>query len=220
MNAGAKDVLYKIRYLFIPYIIMLCACLLIKLLYTRSQIYFAVNGIHTNFLDSIEPYVTYIGDGITVIIIAAVLLLFCSYRTSFLLITSYAVTALTAQLLKYSFDMPRPKAYFADQLDRIHFVKGLYILSVHSFPSGHTVTAFSAGVVVTYLAKDKRWGILLLLIAIMVGYSRMYLSQHFFEDVTVGSVVGVLITVVWLSFIDRKAFINSPRWNQGLLNKA
>lgn len=220
MNAGAKDVLYKIRYLFIPYIIILCACLLIKLLYTRSQIYFAVNGIHTNFLDSIEPYVTYIGDGITVIIIAAVLLLFCSYRASFLLITSYAVTALTAQLLKYSFDMPRPKAYFADQLDRIHFVKGLYILSVHSFPSGHTVTAFSAGVVVTYLAKDKRWGILLLLIAIMVGYSRMYLSQHFFEDVTVGSVVGVLITVVWLSFIDRKAFINSPRWNQGLLNRA
>ncbi|WP_454803892.1 phosphatase PAP2 family protein [Mucilaginibacter phyllosphaerae] len=220
MNAGAKDVLYKIRYLFIPYIIILCACLLIKLLYTRSQIYFAVNGIHTNFLDSIEPYVTYIGDGITVIIIAAVLLLFCSYRASFLLITSYAVTALTAQLLKYSFDMPRPKAYFAEQLDRIHFVKGLYILSVHSFPSGHTVTAFSAGVVVTYLAKDKRWGILLLLIAIMVGYSRMYLSQHFFEDVTVGSVVGVLITVVWLSFIDRKEFINSPRWNQGLLNKA
>ncbi|MES2060633.1 MAG: phosphatase PAP2 family protein [Bacteroidota bacterium] len=218
MNTGAKDVLYKVRYLFIPYIFILCACLVIKLLYTRHDIYFAVNSFHTDFLDSIEPYITYIGDGITVIILSAILVLF-NYRASFLLITSYVLTALTAQILKYSFDMPRPKAYFAAELDKIHFVKGLYILTVHSFPSGHTVTAFSAGVVITYLAKNKAWGLVLLLVALMVGYSRMYLSQHFFEDVTVGSAVGVLVTFLWLSYIDRKPFINSPRWNRGLLIK-
>lgn len=219
MNTGAKDVLHKIRYLFIPYIFILCACLIIKLLYTRHDIYFAVNSFHTDFLDSIEPFITYIGDGVTIVIISAVLLLICSYRASFLLITSYVLTALTAQVLKYSFDMPRPKVYFANELDKIHFVKGLYVLSVHSFPSGHTVTAFSAGVVITYLAKNKAWGAVLLFVALMVGYSRMYLSQHFFEDVTVGSVVGVLITFLWLSYIDRKEFINSPRWNRGLLRK-
>ncbi|MBD1383808.1 phosphatase PAP2 family protein [Mucilaginibacter rigui] len=218
MNTGAKDVLHKIRYLFIPYIFILCACLIIKLLYTRHDIYFAINGFHTVFLDSVEPYITYIGDGVTIIIISAIVAL-CNYRASFLLITSYALTALTAQILKYSFDMPRPKVYFANELDKIHFVKGLYILSVHSFPSGHTVTAFSAGVVITYLARNKAWGVLLLFVALMVAYSRMYLSQHFFEDVTVGSVVGVLVTFLWLSYIDRKQFINSPRWNRGLLKK-
>jgi membrane-associated phospholipid phosphatase len=218
MNTGAKDVLYKVRYLFIPYIFILCACLVIKLLYTRHDIYFAVNSFHTDFLDSIEPYITYIGDGVTVIILSAILGL-VNYRASFLLITSYLLTALTAQILKYSFDMPRPKAYFASELDKIHFVKGLYILTVHSFPSGHTVTAFSAGVVITYLAKNKAWGLVLLFVALMVGYSRMYLSQHFFEDVTVGSAVGVLVTFLWLSYIDRKPFINSPRWNRGLLKK-
>jgi len=218
MNTGAKDVLYKVRYLFIPYIFILCACLVIKLLYTRHDIYFAVNSFHTDFLDAIEPYITYIGDGVTVIILSAILAMF-NYRASFLLITSYVLTALTAQILKYSFDMPRPKAYFAAELDKVHFVKGLYILTVHSFPSGHTVTAFSAGVVITYLAKNKAWGLVLLLVALMVGYSRMYLSQHFFEDVTVGSAVGVLVTLLWLSYIDRKPFINSPRWNRGLLKK-
>lgn len=218
MNTGAKDVLHKIRYLFIPYIFILCACLIIKLLYTRHDIYFAVNSFHTDFLDNIEPYITYIGDGVTLIILSAILALF-NYRASFLLITSYALTALTAQVLKYSFDMPRPKVYFVNELDKIHFVKGLYILSVHSFPSGHTVTAFSAGVIITYLAKNKAWGAVLLFVALMVGYSRMYLSQHFFEDVTVGSVVGVLVTFLWLSYIDRKKFINSPRWNQGLFKK-
>ncbi|GGH21452.1 phosphatase PAP2 family protein [Mucilaginibacter phyllosphaerae] len=219
MNAGAKDVLYKIRYFFIPYVFILCACLILKLLYTRAEIYFAVNGFHTNFLDSIQPYLTDIGDGLTVIVLAAILLLF-SYRAAFLLITGYALTSLTAQMLKYCFDMPRPKAYFSDQLDKIHFVKGLYILTVHSFPSGHTVTAFSAAVVITYLLKNKSWGIVMLLVALTVGYSRMYLSQHFFEDVMAGSVIGVIITVAWLSYIDRKQVINSPRWNRGLLKRA
>jgi membrane-associated phospholipid phosphatase len=218
MNAGAKDVLYKIRYLFIPYIVLLCACLGVKVLYTRPQIFFAVNGIHSDLADKIEPYITHIGDGYTVIVISLVLLLY-NYRASFLMITSYAATALTAQILKYSFDAPRPRIYFKDQLAQIHFVKGLYVLAVHSFPSGHTVTAFSAGVVITYLAKDKGWGIVLLFIALMVGYSRMYLSQHFFEDVLAGSVIGVLVTVIWISYIDRQSFINSPRWNRGLLRK-
>jgi membrane-associated phospholipid phosphatase len=216
MNAGAKDVLHKIRYLFIPYIAILCACLIIKLLYSRSQIYFAVNGIHTHLLDSIQPYITYIGDGILVLIASAIIALY-NYRTAFLLATGYVITAMVAQILKYSFDMPRPKAYFADQASRIHFVKGLYILSVHSFPSGHTVTAFSAAVVITYLAKNKVWGLVTLLVAIMVGYSRMYLSQHFFEDVMAGSVVGVLVTFMWLTYIDKKKFINSPGFNRGLL---
>jgi membrane-associated phospholipid phosphatase len=218
MNAGAKDVLYKIRYLFIPYIVVLCACLGVKVLYTRPQIFFAVNGIHSEFADWIEPYITNIGDGYTIIVISLILLLY-NYRTSFLMITSYAVTAITAQILKYSFDAPRPRLYFKDQLAHIHFVKGLYVLAVHSFPSGHTVTAFSAGVVITYLAKDKGWGIVLLFIALMVGYSRMYLSQHFFEDILAGSVIGVLVTVIWISYIDRQSFINSPRWNRGLLRK-
>lgn len=218
MNAGAKDVLYKIRYFFIPYIFLLCICLVVKLLYTRSEIFFAVNSVYNNFLDSVEPYITHIGDGITIIVIAIVVALW-NYRASFLILTAYALTALTAQALKYFFDMPRPRIYFQDQLAKIHFVKGLYILAVHSFPSGHTVTAFSAGVVITYLAKNKIWGLLLFFVALMVAYSRMYLSQHFFEDVTVGSIVGVFMTAAWLSFIDRKEFLNSPRWDRGLLKK-
>jgi len=218
MNKGAKDVLYRVRYFLIPYVVLLCACLVIKMLFTRSEIYFAVNGVYSNWADYSAPYITDIGDGITVVILSAILALF-SYRYAFLMISSYAVTSLTAQILKYSFDMPRPRVYFSTQLDKIHFVKDLYILSVHSFPSGHSVTAFSTGVVITYLVKNKMWGTLFLAIAVLVGYSRMYLSQHFFEDVLAGSVIGVMVTVLWLSWLDRRAFINSPRWRRGLLKK-
>ena len=91
------------------------------------------------------------------------------------------------------------------------------MLQFNSFPSGHTVTAFSAAIVILYLTKNKNWSILLFIVALAVGYSRMYLSEHFFEDVIVGSVIGVLITICWISFIESKQFLHTDKWNRGLL---
>jgi membrane-associated phospholipid phosphatase len=193
--------------------------LAVKILYSKEVIYFAVNSRNTAWADYIAPYVTDIGNGWTIVILSAILVLF-NYRVAFLLITSWIITSLFAQIVKFIFDAPRPKLYFKDQLSHIHFVKGVYMLSYHSFPSGHTITAFSAGVVITYLAKNKNWGILLFIVAACVGYSRMYLSEHFFEDVSVGSVLGVFITVFWLSYIESKQFLHAQKWSKGLLRKS
>jgi membrane-associated phospholipid phosphatase len=190
--------------------------LIIKLLYSRETIYFAVNAIHNTSADLIAPYITAAGAGLTVVILSAIIALF-NYRKAFLLATSYGVTAIIAQIIKHLINAPRPKLYFTDQLDKIYFVEGVEIYSHNSFPSGHTVTAFSAAVVLTYLAKNKNWGVLFLLAAITIGYSRMYLSEHFFEDVTVGSVLGVLITVFWIWYMDNKKFIHQESWNKGLV---
>ena len=210
MNIGIKDVLQRIRPFFILYLILLCACLIIKLLYTKNEIYFAVNTRYFSFGDFIAPYVTDLGNGWTVIILSAILLLF-NYRVAFLMATTYAITSLSAQVVKYIFDAPRPKLYFQAQLSHLHFVKGVQMLSLHSFPSGHTTTAFSTGLLITYLVKNKYWGVLLIIAAAAVGYSRMYLSQHFFEDVVAGSALGVFLTIFWLSYIERKAFIHSAK---------
>jgi membrane-associated phospholipid phosphatase len=217
MKIGVKDVLYRIWPFFILYLPVLCACLIIKFIYNRESIYFAVNGLNSLWADAIMPYITDLGEGLTVLVVAAIVALF-SYRKALLLATSFAVTSLAAQILKYIFDAPRPRVYFVHELSRIHFVKGLYILGTHSFPSGHTVTAFSAGVVITYLCKNKGWGILALLVALLVGYSRMYLSQHFFEDVMAGSVIGVIVTVFWLSWLDSRQFIHSGKWERGIVS--
>lgn len=211
-----NEVLKRIKSLLIPYLVILCICLVIKLVYTKSEIYFAVNAHYNPFVDLIEPYVTDLGNGWTAVAIAAIFALF-SYRKAFLLATAWGVTSISAQILKFIFEAPRPKLYFKDQISKIHFVKTVEILSTHSFPSGHTVTAFTLAVIFTYWSKNKAWGPLFLLIAVMVGYSRMYLSEHFFEDVTAGSVIGVILTVIWLYWLDNKNFIQRPRWQKGLL---
>lgn len=216
MKIGIKDVLHQIKVFFIPYLILLIACFLVKIFFSRQDIYFSVNGLYTPFADFIAPYITDIGDGITILVLSASWAL-VNYRKAFLLLTSYLLTALAAQLIKHVVNAPRPKLYFSTLLSRIHFVKGVEVFTVQSFPSGHTVTAFSAAVVITYCCKNKYWAIPLLLIAILVGYSRMYLSEHFFEDVIAGSVIGVLVTTFWLWWIDGKSFLHSPKWERGLL---
>ncbi|HTD41208.1 MAG TPA: phosphatase PAP2 family protein [Mucilaginibacter sp.] len=218
MKSNINEVLRNIKWLIIPYLVILCICLVIKLIYSREDIYFTVNGINSSVADFLAPFVTDLGNGWTAVALSLILMLF-SYRKGLLIASSFAVTSiLGAQVVKFIVDAPRPKLYFKDQLSRIHFVKGVDVLTTHSFPSGHTITAFSAAVVLTYLSKNSRWGILYLILAILVGYSRMYLSEHFFEDVTAGSIIGVVITVIWLYWLDNKAFIQSPRWQRGLLN--
>jgi membrane-associated phospholipid phosphatase len=218
MNISIKDILYRVRFFFIPYLILLSICLIIKLIYSKDDIYFAVNGFHNTYTDWLAPYITDFGEGLTIVALSVIIALF-NYRKSFLLLTSYVVTAILAQIIKHLINAPRPKLYFADQLKRMYFVKGVEIYSHNSFPSGHTVSAFSAAVVLTYVVKNKSWGLLFLIIAILVGYSRMYLSEHFFEDVVGGSVLGVILTVIWLYFFERKQFMQGDKSNKGFLRR-
>jgi len=219
MKIGINDVLKQARPFFIPYLILMAACIIIKLLFTKHQIYFAVNGLYSDFADQIAPYITDLGNGWTIIALSAILALF-NYRTAFLMATTYAITSLSVQIVKYIADASRPALLYQDELSRIHQVKDVYLLKYYSFPSGHTVTAFSTALLVTYLLKNKNWGWLLFIVAVAVGYSRMYLSEHFFEDVTVGSALGVVLTVLWISYIDSKQFIHTAKWNRGLLKKS
>ena len=208
----------KVWLFLIPYLVLLAACLTIKFIYTREQIYFFINGLHTSWGDVVFPFFTMLGDGLTCIALGLIIALF-SYRRSFLLLTAYGATALVAQLLKAIFEMPRPYLYFQNQHAKMYLVKGVAMLSNHSFPSGHTVTAFSACITITYLYKSKYWAIPMLLLALCIGYSRMYLSEHFFEDVTAGSAVGVFVTLFWLYWLDNRRFIHTGKWRGGLLRK-
>jgi membrane-associated phospholipid phosphatase len=216
MNIGIKAILYKLRYYFIPFLVLIACCLIIKLTYTREEIYYAVNSYYSPLADMIAPFVTNIGDGLATIALALVLIMF-NYRKAFILLGGYALSSgIVAQSLKRLFDAPRPKLYFKDHLDRIHFITGIDQASLHSFPSGHTVTIFSTTLLLTYWCKDKLWGLPLFLLAVLVGYSRMYLSQHFFEDVTAGSAIGVVVTTIWLYWCENRDFLKSAKWNRGL----
>jgi membrane-associated phospholipid phosphatase len=60
--------------------------------------------------------------------------------------------------------------------------------------------------------SNKKWKhILLLLAAMTVAFSRMYLGQHFYRDVYVGMVLGIEISAFVLYFFQR--------WGNPSINK-
>jgi len=89
-------------------------------------------------------------------------------------------------------------------MKQIHAVTGVELNKVNSFPSGHTGTAFSIFLTGCLLIRN-RWVIPFgFLYAAMVGYSRIYLAQHFPVDVGAGIITGLV--TAFLSLLIQKRF--------------
>jgi membrane-associated phospholipid phosphatase len=84
--------------------------------------------------------------------------------------------------------MERPTAWLDHSL--LHFVEGVDIQTLYSFPSGHTAIAFALAITLSLCLKNKGWFAFLLTLALLVGYSRIYLLQHHLMDVVAGAIVG------------------------------
>ncbi len=67
-----------------------------------------------------------------------------------------------------------------------------------SFPSGHSTIAFAAATTLSFFNKKRRF--IYFTIASLIAYSRLYLGVHYFFDVLVGGIVGMIISKIILNF--------------------
>lgn len=94
----------------------------------------------------------------------------------------------------FAFDRPATILEQMGILPEVQFVTGVEILrGATSFPSGHTAGAFVVWSLLAFQFGNQRLLLqtLCLLIAILVGISRIYLVQHFPQDVLFGSSIGL-----------------------------
>jgi membrane-associated phospholipid phosphatase len=174
----------------------------------RISAHTQINSWNSSALDSLMPYITDIGDGITITI--ACLLLFARNR-SYAVFTGLgcAVAGGIAQLLKLveHDGYYRPVAYFQYHAPdvQLHLVQGIEQHYNNSFPSGHTTAIFAFCLACALLLRKWYYQIGLLLLAVLVGYSRMYLSQHFLIDVIIGSLIGTCSSVFFMALYKKKA---------------
>jgi len=76
--------------------------------------------------------------------------------------------------------------------DKVRVIPGYYMNREHSFPSGHTSTAFTLALLLAAIVKKNFWVYFFPVIALLVGYSRVYLAQHFVTDVLAGMFIGIV----------------------------
>jgi len=188
---------------FIPYALVLVASSFLLLSYEKAELHLMLNNYHSPFFDQFFRFATYLGDGVMIAIIA-VALLFVRFRYAIAFLIGSLITAGIVNLFKKVLleDMYRPSKYFElFENTKLHLVEGVNLHSLQSFPSGHTATAFNVFFFLALVIKKPALKFVMFLLAITVAYSRVYISQHFLIDITVGSIIAVLImffTYLWM----------------------
>jgi membrane-associated phospholipid phosphatase len=81
-------------------------------------------------------------------------------------------------------------------------VPGVEIVSSYtsSFPSGHTTAAFALFVLMAFFTVKSLHKTFWLIPAAMAGTSRIYLGQHFLQDVIAGAILGSTIAIMLFFF--------------------
>ncbi|MCS6923966.1 MAG: phosphatase PAP2 family protein [Fimbriimonadales bacterium] len=169
------------------------------LVYDRELFYRLNYGLNHPLLDPVMWLITSLGLGWVQALIVLTVVGGLAWRRRMAVqrlrtVLLPAVVALvgsgaTAQVLKHLFPRLRPStlpgALVAPD-ERIFY---------SSFPSGHTTTAFALAFWVFLLAHATRyrvWGYGALLLAGLIGLSRIYRGVHYPSDVLAGAFIGVL----------------------------
>lgn len=113
------------------------------------------------------------------------------------MIVVLVVTTILTQLIKIIVMRPRPYTELSN----------LILLDLgtdYSFPSGHTSTSTAMAYVLS--CEYKRW--ILMLIPVIVGFSRLYIGVHYPSDVLGGFLLGLVIAYMVEYFFNLKIFEN------------
>jgi undecaprenyl-diphosphatase len=123
-------------------------------------------------------------------------------KISYEMVGGLIITAAATGVLKQVVNRPRP-------YERYNDIYPDERESGNSFPSGHTSLSFSNAT--SLFLTTQKWYLAApaYLWACGVGYSRIYLGQHYPSDVIAGAITGA--GGAYLSHVLRKKFFDGPR---------
>ena len=157
-----------------------------------SILLFLQNYVRNSVLNALLiPFTLSNNAGISCILIVAVFIYFKSLRKAGILmgISLLLEFLLNNLIIKNLFARIRP----------YEVIDGLILLvgkaPDYSFPSGHTGSAFALAVVI-FMVMDRKYGIIALILASLMGFSRLYVGIHYPSDVLGGVILGVVTSVI------------------------
>lgn len=182
----------------------------------------AVNtGLASIWLDPLMVGITWFGAGVTqaginlFIILAGFIWDRVNVRRmGYAGLSAYLFSGIIAQIAKNIWDRPRP-------LLTLYDVRVVYeYLFTHSFPSGHSTTAFAAAFAWSVFLPRGKW--VLFVLAFATAFSRVYLGVHFPLDTIYGAIIGTIIGIGcarWFRPIRSGSAHARGRWFSGITNE-
>ena len=149
-----------------------------------TSLFFLINqGLQNSFFDLIMPFITqryYI-----LFALLAIPAFIKDRRKGFFILClsliSFAIADAGANMLKHLFERPRP----CQALENVRLLVGCG--GSFSFPSNHAVNAFA--IAATFSHFLRKTAVPMLLIAVLVALSRIYVGVHYPSVVIAGAVL-------------------------------
>ncbi len=160
------------------------------------QILHMIQGWHNELLDAIMVTFTTFGDsGLGWIAIGLILAIIPKTRRCGInVLLSMLITHIIGNMIIKPI-VARPRPFLADPSVEL-IVKAP---SSFSFPSGHSASSFTAALTIFFYYKKP--GVIALLAAATIAFSRMYLFVHYPTDVLCGVLLGCVdACLVYLGF--------------------
>jgi len=207
------------KYFYLIYLVIFSVVAVFLVLVGKENAFLLINSHYNSPFDTFFFYITELGNTWTFILII-IFMLFYKIRYSIVFIYGLLINTLLVQSMKrFVFpDALRPVKYFEGKYIP-HYLATTDIHAYNSFPSGHTATAFAVAILLAYVCRNLGYQIVFFILAFLVGYSRIYLAQHFPGDALAGSFLGLLSGSLAIVFFDTpKSHLYSKLWmNKSLL---
>ena len=151
---------------------------------------FLQESVRNPMLDSLMKFITALGNGGMIWIGATILLLIPKKTRSIGMMSAVALLGsliINNNIIKNIVQRPRPFVTFTD----LQII--IPMPSEYSFPSGHTSSSFAAAAVF-YRHLPKKLGLPSVILAGLIGFSRLYVGVHYPTDVIAGVIMGILLS--------------------------
>lgn len=181
------------------------------LVHADQGLYRLMQNLRTPWGDRVMVFVTELGDGVVIALVAAIVLIWLLWRRSWRAAAYWAAAAgfgqLAATTLKLVLQRPRPLTVQYDAL------------SAYAFPSGHAtmsmvVYGFLAVLVGRNFSPPRRW-LAYAPAALLIGaiaLSRLYLGAHWLSDVLGGLSLGLAwVSLLAIAYYRHPAPVSMPQ---------
>ncbi len=178
--------------------------------------------VGSNFVNAFFYYITYLGDGLFALFILIAICFNNLLRGLYTTIT-WILASLFTQFLKHFVfeDVDRPLLLFQQkQIDSLQLIEGVDNHIHNSFPSGHATQAFAIFICLAFSSKNKLLKFVFFILASLTAFSRVYISQHWLNDIVAGSFIGLLFSILHyflfyqhpkLNYLNRPLFSKAKR---------
>lgn len=165
-----------------------------------KNIYNLIISIKSNTMTKIFKIITFFASVEFMIILSIIILLLNKFKkVRFLVILNLINDVILNNILKFIFKRERP-------IDLMLIEETGY-----SFPSGHTMAACIFYGFIIYLIYKSKYSkrtkitltIILTLLILLIGVSRIYLGVHYASDVIAGYLVSISYLIIFTHFIDK-----------------